>query len=136
MISDIKLLSNHGQYLYLKDIRPSWLVLFFYPKDDTPHCTRESIEFENSLDDFKKLDTIVVGVSKDSIESHNDFAKKYSLTIPLLCDSNKIAKEAFKVENRSTFLINEKSEIAYEWRNVNVDGHVNDVLLTLKKLKL
>ena len=108
MISDIKLLSNHGQYLYLKDIRPSWLVLFFYPKDDTPHCTRESIEFENSLDDFKKLDTIVVGVSKDSIESHNDFAKKYSLTIPLLCDSNKIAKEAFKVENRSTFLINEK----------------------------
>jgi peroxiredoxin Q/BCP len=124
----------------LSDFKGKKLVIYFYPKDDTPGCTTESCGFRDSITEFKKLGLAVVGVSKDSVKSHDKFKKKYDLNFPLISDEEGTMCEAYGVWKeksmygkkymgieRSTFLINEDGKIAHVWRNVKVPGHVDEV---------
>ena len=132
----------------LKDLKGKWIVLYFYPKDNTPGCTTEACDFTNELEEFEKLDAIILGVSPDSCESHRKFIEKKNLKITLLCDEDKnVLKEygAWGIKKmygkeyegviRSTFLIDPDGNIAYIWPKVRVKGHVEKVKETLKKLQ-
>lgn len=134
--------------LCLRDIKGSWIVLYFYPKDNTPGCTKEACEFSNEFREFQKLDGIIVGVSPDSPEKHRKFVEKFDLKIPLLSDENHEVlslygawglKKNFGKEYegviRSTFIINPKGEVAYRWKSVKVAGHVEAVKSKLVKLQ-
>ena len=121
------------------------LILYFYPKDDTPGCTKEAIDFSKKFDAFDAQETIIIGVSRDSKNKHAKFICKYDLRIHLISDEDGRLCEAFGtwVEKqmygrsymgieRTTFLINSKGEVAHIWRNVKVIGHVENVLATIK----
>ncbi|CAE7593953.1 bcp [Symbiodinium microadriaticum] len=131
----------------LKDAKGKKLVLYFYPKDDTPGCTKEAIGFTEQLAKFKRAGALVVGVSKDTVAKHDKFIDKYDLKIPLISDEDGSLCEAYGVWvekknygrtymgiERSTFLIDEKGKIAEIWRKVRVNGHVDKVLETVKAL--
>ncbi len=132
----------------LKDFRGKKVVLYFYPKDDTPGCTKEACGFQENLNPIKALGVEVIGVSPDSISSHKKFKEKYGLKFILLSDPDKKVAEAYgaygekkmygKITKgiiRSTFIINENGEIEKAWRNVKVDGHVQAVIDYLKSSK-
>ncbi|MFT4091186.1 MAG: peroxiredoxin [Asticcacaulis sp.] len=134
--------------LSLSDYRGQWLALFLYPADNTPTCTQEALAFDAASADFKKLDCVVVGLSKDDIKSHDRFINKHSLTLPLLSDTETVTISAFGSwgekslygrkymgTDRSTFLIDPEGQIRAEWRKVRFKGHVEEVLETLKNLK-
>tara|TARA_B100000780_G_scaffold198421_1_gene140291 strand:+ start:4399 stop:4869 length:471 start_codon:yes stop_codon:yes gene_type:complete len=136
-----------GAQFTLADAAGKNLVLYFYPKDDTPGCTKEAIDFSENLDSFELENTILLGVSRDTVNKHDDFITKFNLRIHLISDENGSLCEAFGtwVEKkmygktymgieRTTFLINNKGEIAQIWRKVKVSGHVEDVLATVKAL--
>ncbi|MFN5351445.1 MAG: peroxiredoxin [Alphaproteobacteria bacterium] len=124
-----------------------FLVLYFYPKDDTPGCTIEAQEFSADLKEFKKLGAEILGVSKDSIESHQKFCKKYSLDITLASDAegktiesygswvekNMYGKKYMGIQ-RDTFLIDKKGILKHIWRKVKPEGHSKEVLEAIKKL--
>ena len=122
-------------------VQGRWLVLFFYPKDDTPGCTTEAQGFRDALGAFSKLGAEIVGVSKDSVKRHDNFKAKYDLPFRLISDEDGAICEAYGVWQekknygktymgivRSTFLIDEKGKIAEMWRNLRVKGHVEKVL--------
>ena len=129
----------------LSSFKGKWIILYFYPKDNTPGCTKEAVSFSENISKFKKLNAVVIGVSKDPPTSHSKFYFKYNLKIILLSDNNKevlkkygvwklkklYGKEHYGVE-RSTFLISPEFEIVKEWRKIKVNGHVEEVLNTLK----
>ncbi len=130
----------------LSDFKGQKLVLFFYPKDDTSGCTKEACSFKDNLKTFNKLDVAVVGVSKDSVESHDKFKAKYKLNFPLASDEECKVCDAYGVWveksmygrkymgiERATFLIDEKGKIEQLWRKVKVPGHVEDILKTLEE---
>lgn len=132
----------------LKDFKGKKVVLYFYPKDDTPGCTKEACGFQENLNPIKAMGVEVVGVSPDSIASHKKFKEKYGLNFILLSDKDKKVAESYgaygekkmygKVTKgiiRSTFVINENGEIEKAWRNVKVDGHVQTVIDYLKSQK-
>ena len=134
-----------GTALDISKLRPDWVVLFFYPRDDTSGCTKEALAFTALQADFAALGAQVVGISKDSVASHDKFVAKYQLTIPLLSDENDTVCETFGVWKeksmygktymgieRSTFLIDRDGQIAKEWRKVKVTGHAEAVLQALK----
>ncbi|MBT5929231.1 MAG: peroxiredoxin [Rhodobacteraceae bacterium] len=136
-----------GTILDISNLRPDWVVLFFYPRDDTSGCTKQALAFTALQADFAALNTQVIGISKDSVTSHDKFVTKYQLTIPLLSDESDTVSEAFGVWKeksmygktymgieRSTFLINADGQIVSEWRKVKVPGHVEAVLQALKDL--
>ncbi|MDB3910504.1 peroxiredoxin [Paracoccaceae bacterium] len=136
-----------GTLLDISNLRPDWVVLFFYPRDDTSGCTKQALAFTALQADFAALNTQVIGISKDSVTSHDKFVTKYQLTIPLLSDESDTVSEAFGVWKeksmygktymgieRSTFLINADGQIVSEWRKVKVPGHVEAVLQALKDL--
>jgi peroxiredoxin Q/BCP len=142
---DFKLPSTEGKTVSLKELKGKKVVLYFYPKDDTPGCTREACDFRDNLARVKSEGALVYGVSKDTIASHDKFREKYELPFPLLSDDgNEVAKEyeAFGEKNmygkkvqgtiRSTYLIGEDGKIAAVWSPVKVDGHVDNVLAALK----
>jgi len=117
------------------------LVIYFYPKDSTPGCTNEGIDFSTKLAEFKAKNCEVFGVSRDSVKSHENFKKKYNCNFELLSDPDEIACNIFdviKMKNmygkqvrgieRSTFVIDEDGKIIKEWRGVKVTGHVDEVL--------
>jgi len=110
------------------------VVVYFYPKDDTPGCTREGIGFTEKKAAFAKANTEVLGVSTDSPESHKEFCGKYNLTITLVADPSRTTTRAFGVLKesgsamRTTFLVDKSGKIAHVWENVKVDGHVDEVL--------
>ena len=144
---DFCLEGDDGNLYRLSSFADKNLVLFFYPKDSTPGCTTESIDFSKLLDDFSQLSTQVVGISKDSITSHIGFKCKYSLSLLLLSDPDlSIHKKYFAFKensifgktalaiNRSTFLINYQGEILKCWYNVRVKNHAQTVLETLQKI--
>ncbi len=145
---DFCLPDQDGNEVCLKDFKGKWVVLYFYPKDNTSGCTREAIDFTENLKDFEELGAVVLGVSKDSVKSHKNFQTKHNLKITLLSDpehkvieaygawklKKRYGKEYFGTE-RSTFLIDPDGVIRHEWRNVKVKGHVEEVKETLKKLK-
>lgn len=144
---DFKLLDQDGVTHSLTDYRGQWLVLYFYPKDDTPGCTTEACAFRDSLAGFKERNVAVLGVSADSVKSHKKFAKKYNLNFPLLSDESKAIIEAYGVWGpkklfgkefdgiiRSTFLINPEGEIAKEYPKVTPQEHAEEILKDLELL--
>ena len=143
---NFKLLSTSNKIVELNKIKSKYIVLYFYPKDDTPGCTLETKDFNSILYKFKKLDCTIFGISKDSLKSHLKFKKKYGVKFELLADENKDAIKKYKVWGkkkfmgvefvgliRSTFLVKNK-KIINEWRSVKVKDHATEVLKFLSKL--
>ena len=141
---NIKLNSTSGKLFELKKNKSKYTVLYFYPKDDTPGCTLETNDFNSLLSKFKKLDCLILGISKDDLNSHNKFKKKYKVKFDLLSDEKKEAIKAFKVWGkkkfmgkefmgliRSTFVI-KNNKIIKEWRSVKVKDHAQEVLDFIK----
>lgn len=140
--------ASNGKDVSLKDFFGKNVILYFYPKDNTPGCTTEACSFRDSMEEFNNNDTVILGVSKDSIKKHNSFIEKYNLPFLLLSDEEGKVCEEYGVWQlkkmmgkeymgivRSTFLIDKTGEIIKEWRGVKVDGHTEEVLLALKELK-
>jgi len=120
--------ASNGETVTLSDFQGKWVVLYFYPKDDTPGCTKEACNFRDGTAQLKKKGAVVLGVSKDDLNSHQKFVQKYSLPFLLLSDTKGEATQKYDVSNRSTFLIDPKGKIAKVWRSVKVDGHDTEVL--------
>ena len=144
---EVSLPRDGGGNLNLKEFRPQNVVLFFYPKDATSTCTKEAVSFSQAKAEFEKHNTVLVGISKDSVKSHDKFVLKQGLKIPLLSDENDDICEKFDVWKeksmygksyfgieRSTFLIDGTGNVVKEWRKVKVPGHVEDVLAAVKEL--
>ncbi|MBP6217248.1 MAG: thioredoxin-dependent thiol peroxidase [Oligoflexales bacterium] len=138
---DFNLPSNTGRSVELKSLRGKKVVLFFYPKDDTPGCTKESCDFRDLTGEFEKLNTLVFGVSADDVASHKQFSSKFSLNFPLLADTTHQTCEAYGVwgqqewqgkkymgVTRTTYLIDEKGHVERVFANVNPTGHAAMVL--------
>ncbi|MBT5074590.1 MAG: thioredoxin-dependent thiol peroxidase [Kordiimonadaceae bacterium] len=144
---DFNLPDETGETVCLNDFDGKNIVLYFYPKDNTPGCTKESISFSHHKDEFKKYDTIILGASKDSVKKHQNFIKKQNLTIKLLvdaegtlCDDYTVwvmkklyGRDYMRIE-RATFLIGKDRKIKRVWRKVKVNGHVEEVLDAVKEL--
>lgn len=133
---DFALPDQEGRTHRLSDYRGRWVVLYFYPKDDTPGCTKEACGFRDQMGSLKALDAVVLGVSADDVESHKRFAEKYGLNFPLLADPERKVIGAYgawgkknlygkEVEGvlRQTFLIDPEGRIAKVWRKVSPEGH-------------
>jgi peroxiredoxin Q/BCP len=141
---DFALRSDDGQSYALKDLRGKKVVLYFYPKDDTPGCTKEACSFRDNLARVTSKGAVVLGVSRDDLASHAKFRDKYHLNFPLLSDDdgrvtdaygvwkkkNLYGREFFGIE-RTTFLIDEGGQIARIWPRVKVEGHTDEVLAAL-----
>ncbi|MDQ6954376.1 MAG: thioredoxin-dependent thiol peroxidase [Mariprofundaceae bacterium] len=134
--------------LTLSDYRGQWVIVYFYPKDNTPGCTTESCAFRDALADFSEANAKIIGVSRDSVKSHGRFTEKQALNFPLIADTEEALCKAFDViqlkknygkeylgVERSTFIINPKGIVAHIWRKVRVKEHVETVLETLKILQ-
>jgi peroxiredoxin Q/BCP len=133
---DFTLASDGGEEVSLSSLRGNRVVLYFYPKDDTPGCTIQACDFRDALPRFEGLDAVVLGVSADSLESHAKFRDKYELNFPLLVDEDHAVSEAYGVWKekelfgrptmgieRSTFLIDEAGDVAEIMRGVHAEGH-------------
>ena len=131
----------NGEAVNLKDLRGQKVVLYFYPKDDTPGCTKEACSFRDAFSKFKKQGIAVLGVSPDSEKSHQKFATKYKLPFTLLADTDRSIVEAYGVwgekkfmgrtymgVNRTTFLIDEKGKIKKIFAKVKPEDHASEVL--------
>lgn len=140
-----KLATDNGESVSSSSLKGAPYVLYFYPKDDTSGCTKQAIGFSESLKKFEKLGVPVIGVSKDSLESHAKFRKKHKLKIALGSDPEiKVAKDwgvwgekslygrKYMGMERATFLVNAKGVIQQAWRKVKVPGHVEAVLAAAK----
>lgn len=145
---DFTLPDSKGKNVSLKDFKGKKVVVYFYPKADTPGCTRETIAFTNAKKDFDKANTQVLGVSADSLEKQDKFCNKFSVTFPLLCDPEKKMLTEYGAYGekvmygkkmigiiRSTVLVDEKGDVAKVWPRVSVDGHAEEVLAAAKALK-
>ena len=143
-----KLSSTNKKDYLLKDSLGKYIVLYFYPKDDTPGCTIETNDFNKLLPKFKKLECEIYGISKDSLKSHNKFRDKYKIKFDLLADEELTVLKKFKVWGkkkfmgrefmgilRTTFLIDKKGKILKIWENVKVKDHAVEVLNTLKEIQ-
>lgn len=141
----LSLPDQSGEPVSLKDFTGKQVVLYFYPKDDTPGCTKESCDFRDSITPIKKAGAVVLGVSFDGQESHQKFIKKFALPFTLLSDEDKVVAKAYGVYKeksmygkkywgieRSTFVIDQAGKLKAIFRKVKVDGHVDDVLAALK----
>ncbi len=144
---NVHLPRNGGESVDLSELKPSNVVLFFYPRDNTGGCTQEAKDFTDSLPEFQKFNTKVFGISKDSIKSHENFIATKQLDVPLLSDRNSDVCERFGVWKeksmygktffgieRSTFIIDGGGNVVREWRKVKVSGHVDNVLEAVKDL--
>ena len=145
---DFCLPDQDGNEVCLHDLRGRWVVLYFYPKDNTSGCTREAVDFSTHLDDFTARGAVILGVSPDSVQSHQKFRQKHELRVTLLSDPEHQVLEAYGAWGkkkmygreywgviRSTFLIDPEGRIAAVWPKVKVKGHVEDVLATLARLQ-
>ena len=133
---DFTLLSDQNQKVSLKELRGKKVILYFYPKDNTPGCTKEACDFRDSMPHFHARNTVILGISKDSVQKHQKFKAKYELPFTLLADEDGAVCQAYGVINkknlfgntflgiqRSTFLLDEKGIIRAIWRKVKVSGH-------------
>ena len=137
--------TNTGEEVSLSKLKGQKIVLYFYPRDDTPGCTKEACGFRDDLLKYKKAGAVVIGVSKDSVESHQKFIDKYDLNFILATDDGNVCEkyDAWLLKNmygkkyfgigRSTFLIDTKGNINKIWSKVKVDGHVEEVLKAVKE---
>ena len=149
VVPDFCLPNQDDEEICLRDIKGRWIVLYFYPKDNTPGCTTEACDFTAALLDFEGLEAIVLGVSPDSPEKHRKFIEKKELKITLLADEEKelcnllgvwqlkkfMGKEYMGVV-RSTFIINPDGKVAAVWTKVRVKNHVDDVKAKLAELQV
>lgn len=144
-VPDFTLPASTGGSISLQDYKGKKLVIYFYPKDNTPGCTVESCDFRDYNGQFKQQNTEVIGISPDDLASHDTFISEFSLPFPLLADTDHAVSELFGVWKertwdgktfmgieRSTFLIDENGVLVREWRSVSVDGHVQEVLEAAK----
>ncbi len=140
--------STNGRNYSLTDSLGKYVVIYFYPKDDTPGCTIETKDFNKLLSKFKKLNCEIYGISKDNLKSHEKFKKKYKIKFDLLADEEKKVLRKYKAWGkkkfmgreflgtiRSTFLIDKKGKIIKIWKDVKVKDHANEVLATLKNIE-
>jgi peroxiredoxin Q/BCP len=138
---DFLLHDQNGKSVSVSEFKGKNVVLYFYPKDDTPGCTRQAVGFTEQKSQFNQKNTVIIGISKDSIEDHQKFCNKYNLDLILASDPEKKAIEAYGVWQektlygkksfgivRSTFLISSEGVIQKIWSNVKVDGHIDAVL--------
>ena len=138
---DFTLPVTGGGEITLSDLRGSAVVLYFYPRDDTPGCTKEALGFTEHLEAFREAGTEVYGISRDSMAKHDRFSAKHELTVPLLTDEDGAVCEAYDVWveknmygkksmgiERATYLIDPQGNVARIWRKVKVPGHVEEVL--------
>jgi len=146
-VPNFKLPATNGQDIALSDLRGKILVIYFYPKDNTPGCTLEGQDFREHIRKFRARNTSILGVSRDSIKSHENFKAKQKFPFDLLCDAdeklcrqfdvikekNMYGKKVMGIE-RSTFLLDEEGVLRKEWRKVKVKGHVLEVLEAVKAL--
>ena len=144
---DFKLPSTSKKDYSLKDSIGKYVIIYFYPKDDTPGCTTETNDFNKLLPKFKKLNCEILGISKDNLNSHEKFKNKYKIKFDLLADEEKKVLKKYKVWAkkkfmgreflgivRTTFLIDKKGKILKIWNNVKVNGHAQEVLETLENI--
>ncbi len=139
---------KNGQ-VHLRELNGRTIVLYFYPKDDTPGCTKEACSFRDANHEMQKRGIVVLGVSTDSVDSHNKFAEKYGLPFPLLSDTDTTVSQLYGVYgeknmygkkymgvNRETFLIDKDGIVRKIWHKVNPEEHANEVLETVEALHL
>lgn len=139
--------ATDGSTVKLSDFKGKYVVLYFYPKDDTPGCTREACAFRDRSREIQDLGAVVLGVSADSVEKHQKFTQKYDLNFPLLADTeHELAEKygAWREKNmygkvsmgiqRSTYIIDPAGKVAKLWKKVSVDGHDEQVITVLKEL--
>lgn len=142
---DFKLPTDGGETLKLSDLKGQQVVLYFYPKDDTSGCTKEAMEFNALRKQFEKAGAVIVGMSPDSVKSHDKFKAKYELGFTLASDEEKTALEAYGVwveksmygrkymgVERTTVLVGADGKIKQIWEKVKVDGHAKEVLDAVK----
>tara|TARA_B100001057_G_scaffold470924_1_gene532721 strand:+ start:437 stop:907 length:471 start_codon:yes stop_codon:yes gene_type:complete len=146
-VKDMKIECTNTKIKSFYDLLDKKLILYFYPKDMTPGCTTESIEFNDNLSKIKKLGARVVGVSRDKITSHEKFIAKHNFKFPLISDPEEKLCKSFDVikekslygrkymgVDRSTFIINADGKVLHAWRGVKVKGHVEEVIDVMKDL--
>ena len=146
-IPDFKGRITNELIIKFSDYKGQNIVIYFYPKDNTPGCTKEGEDFRDYFEDFKKNNTIIIGVSRDSVASHDKFTCKYNFPFKLISDEDeKVCKlfDVIKEKNmygrkymgieRSTFLIDSNGTLINEWRKVKVKGHVKEVLDALNNI--
>ncbi|MFK7892780.1 MAG: peroxiredoxin [Granulosicoccus sp.] len=144
---DFDLPATGGHNISLGTVKGSKLVLYFYPRDATPGCTTESQNFRDAFDEFRSADAVILGISQDSLASHEKFKAKHEMPFELLSDESGAVCQAYDVIKlkkmygkefegieRSTFLIDEKGILQHEWRKVKVPGHVDEVLAAVQTL--
>jgi peroxiredoxin Q/BCP len=142
---DFSVLDDSGKRIKLSDYKGKKVVLYFYPKDDTPGCTREACSFRDGLNAVSKLGAVVLGVSADSVESHKKFKEKYQLNFPLLADTDRTIVEDYETWKekmnygktymgieRTTYIIDETGKISHIFPKVKVDQHYDEVVAALK----
>ena len=147
-VPDFIVKDDQENHFSSKNLLDQWTVMYFYPKDNTPGCTQESCDFRDRLTALKKAGAQVVGISKDSIDSHKKFKEKYYLPFPILsdadgklCDLLDVAQEKRMFGRkymgilRSTYLIDPEGVVRKIWRKVKVRGHVEDVIVALNELR-
>jgi thioredoxin-dependent peroxiredoxin len=141
---DFTVLNDQGEKVKLADLKGKKVVLYFYPKDDTPGCTKEACAFRDGIAQIKKKGAVVLGVSADSVASHEKFKKKFELNFPLLADTDKKMVEDYGVWKeksmygkkymgieRTTFIIDEQGKISHIFPKVKVDEHYEEVIAAL-----
>ena len=146
-IPDFRAVLDNEETFKLSENKGKNLVFYFYPKDNTPGCTKEGEDFRDNYSVIKKLNTEVIGVSKDSVASHQKFIKKFNFPFNLISDENEKVCNLFNVIKeknmygrkymgieRSTFLIDTNGKLIKEWRKVRVKGHVDDVIESIKEI--
>ena len=146
-VTNFSLPATGDQKISLAGLKGRNVVLYFYPKDSTPGCTTEGRDFRDKIHTFRRRNTIILGVSRDSIRSHENFKAKYDFPFDLLSDADEKACKLFDVIReknmygrkvmgieRSTFLIDDKGVLRREWRKVKVAGHVEEVLEAIREL--
>ena len=142
---DFTLLNDSGQKVKLSDLKGKTVVLYFYPKDDTPGCTKEACAFRDGIDEIQARGAVVLGVSSDSVESHVKFKKKFDLNFPLLADTDKKVVEDYGTWKeksmygktymgieRTTFIIDKQGKLSHIFPKVKVDEHYDEVLDALE----
>lgn len=134
---------QNGDWHKLEEYRGRWLAIYFYPKDDTPGCTKEACNFRDNIYAFRAIDAAVVGISVDDVESHKKFSDKYKLPFTLLADSDNTTATAYgvlkdykllKLASRQSFLVDPEGKIAKHYADVDPDTHTDEVLADIKNL--
>lgn len=140
---NFKLPATDSRIISLSDYRGSNVVLYFYPKDNTPFCAKEGSNFSNLLEEFQKSNTFILGVSRDTLESHQKFKDKYGYNFPLLSDTKGNVSYSYSVlpkisltgwSKRATFLIDSNGIIVKVWEHIKISAHASEVLKEVKKL--